>query len=60
MGLRVIKSKRMRWARHVACMREVRNEYKILVGMLERKRPLGRARRRWKYNNKMDLLEIRW
>jgi hypothetical protein len=46
MGLRVIKSKRMRWAGHVACMREVKNAYNILVGKLERKRPLGRARRR--------------
>jgi hypothetical protein len=52
--IRMIKSKRMKWARHVARM-EKRNAYKILVGNPEGKRPLGRPRRRWVDNIKMDL-----
>jgi hypothetical protein len=48
----------MRWAGHVARMREKRNVYKLLVGKPERKRPLGRPRRRWIDNIKMVLLEI--
>jgi hypothetical protein len=43
----VIKSRRMRWARHVARMGEKRNAYRILVGKPDEKRPLGRPRRRW-------------
>jgi hypothetical protein len=54
----VIKSRRMRWAGHVACMREGRGVYKFLVGRPERKRPLGRPRRRWEDNIKMDLREV--
>jgi hypothetical protein len=46
--IRIIKSKRMRWAWHVERMGEKRNVYKILVGNPEGKRPLGRPRRRWK------------
>jgi len=45
--MRVIKSGRMRWAGHVALMREMRNAYTILVRKPEGKRPLGRRRRRW-------------
>jgi hypothetical protein len=45
--MRVIKSGRMRWAGHVALMREMRNPYTILVRKPEGKRPLGRRRRRW-------------
>jgi hypothetical protein len=56
--IRIIKSRRMRWAGHVACMGGKRNVYKLLVGKLEEKRPLGRPRRRWIDNIKMDLLEI--
>jgi hypothetical protein len=56
----MIKSSRMRRAGHVARMREKRNAYRILVGMLEGKRPLGRPRRRWVNNVKMDLREIGW
>jgi hypothetical protein len=56
--IRIIKSKRMRWAGHVARMEEKRNVYRLLVGKPEGKRPLGRPRRRWIYNIKMDLLEI--
>jgi hypothetical protein len=51
---------RMRWAGHVARMGENRNAYRILVGMPEGKRPLGRSRRRWVDNIEMDLREIGW
>jgi hypothetical protein len=44
---RIIKSKRMRWAGHVARMEDKRNAYRLLVGKPEGKRPLGRPRRRW-------------
>ena len=54
----VIKSRRMRWARHVACVGERRGVYRVLVGKPERKRPLWRPRRRWKDNIKMDLQEV--
>jgi hypothetical protein len=56
----MIKSRRMRWAGHVARMREKSNAYRILVGNPEGKRPLGRPRRRWVYNIKIDLREIGW
>jgi hypothetical protein len=49
----------MRWAGHVARIGEKRNAYRILVGKPEGKRPLGRPRRRWVDNIKMDLREIR-
>jgi hypothetical protein len=48
----------MRWAGHVARMGENRNTYRIMVGNPEGKRTLGRPRRRWVYNNKMDIREI--
>jgi hypothetical protein len=54
----MIKSRRMRWEEHVARMGEVRGVYRILVGRPEVKRPLGRPRRRWEDNIKMDLREI--
>jgi hypothetical protein len=56
----MIKSRRMRWAGHVTRMGEKRNAYRILVGKPEGKRPLGRPRRRWVDNIKMDLREIKW
>jgi hypothetical protein len=56
--VRVIKSRRMRWARHVARMGEGRGVYRVLVGRPEGRRPLGRRRRRWEDNIKMDLREI--
>jgi hypothetical protein len=56
--VRVIKSRRMRWAGHVARMGEGRGVYRVLVGRPECKRPLGRPRRRWEDNIKMDLREI--
>jgi hypothetical protein len=58
--IRLIKSRRMRWAGHVARMGEKRNAYRLLVGKPEGKRSLGRPRRRWVDNIKMDLLEIDW
>ena len=54
----VIKSRRMRWAGHVARMEEGRGVHKVLVGKPEGKRPLGRPRLRWEDNVKMDLQEV--
>jgi hypothetical protein len=56
--IRIIRSRRMRWAGHVARMGEYRNVYRLLVRTPEGKRPLGRSRRRWIVNIKMNLLEI--
>ena len=56
--VRVIKSRRMRWAWHVARMEEGRGVRKALVGKPEGKRPLGIPRRRWEDNIKMDLEEV--
>jgi hypothetical protein len=53
--IRMMKSRRMRWAGNVARMGTKRNIYRILVGNPERKRPLGRLRRRWVDNIKIDL-----
>jgi hypothetical protein len=58
--IRVIKSRRMRWAGYAARMRERRNAYRILVGKPEGKMPLGRPRRRWVGNIRMDLGEVGW
>jgi hypothetical protein len=58
--IRVIKSRRMRWAGHVARMGEKRSAYRILVGRPEGRRPLGRHRRRWECNTEMDLQEMGW
>ena len=58
MILRVIKSRRMRWAGHVARMVEERGAYRVLVGKPEGKRSLGRPRRRWVDNIRMDLQEV--
>jgi hypothetical protein len=54
----VIKSRRMRWAGHVACMGEERGAYRILVERPEGRRSLGRPRRRWEDNIKTDLREV--
>jgi len=54
----VIKSRRIRWAGHVARIGERRGVYRVLVGKPEGKRPLGRPRRRWEDNIKMDLQEV--
>jgi hypothetical protein len=56
--VRVIKSRRMMWAGHVARTVEGRGVYRVLVGRPEGKRPLGRPRRGWENNIKMDLREI--
>jgi hypothetical protein len=56
--VRVIKSRRMKWAGHVARMGERRGVYRVLVGKPEGKRPLRRPRRRWEDNIKMDLQEL--
>jgi len=56
--VRVRKSRRMRWAWHVARMGEARGVYRVLVGKPEGKRQLGRPRRRWEDNIKMDLQEV--
>jgi len=56
--VRVIKSRRMRWAGHVARMGERRDVYKVLVGKPEEKIPLRGPRRRWEDNVKMDLQEV--
>ena len=56
--VRVIKSRRMSWAGHVARMEERRCVYRVLVGKHEGKRPLGRPRRRWEDNIKMDLQKV--
>jgi hypothetical protein len=56
--IRQIKSRRMRWARHVARMGEGRKVYRVLAGKPEGKRPLERPRRRWQYGIEMDLREI--
>jgi hypothetical protein len=56
--VRVIKSRRLRWAGHVARIGEGRGVYRVLVGKPERKRPLGRPRRRWEDNIQLDLMEI--
>jgi hypothetical protein len=53
--IQVIKSRRLRWAGHVARMGERRGAYRTLVGKPEGRRPLGRPRRRWEDNIKMDL-----
>jgi hypothetical protein len=58
--IRQIKSRRMRWAGHVARMGEGRNVYRVLVGKPEGKRPLERPRCRWEDGLKMDLREIGW
>ena len=56
--MRVIKSRRMRWAGHVARMGEDRGAYRVLLGKPKGKRPLGRPRRRWVDNIRMDLQEV--
>ena len=57
--IRVIKSGRIRWVWHVAHMGERRDLHRVFVGKSERKKPLGKPRRRWEGNIKMDLQEVR-
>jgi hypothetical protein len=56
--VRVIESRRMRWAEHVARMGERKGVYRVLVGKPGGKKPLGRSRCRWKDNIKMDIREV--
>ena len=58
--MRVMKSRTLRWAEHVACMGVRSGEYRVLVGKPERKRPLVKPRRRWENNIKMDLRDVGW
>jgi hypothetical protein len=58
--VRVVKSRRMRWAGHVARMGEDRVVHRVLVEKPEGKRPLRRPRRRWEDNIKMDLQKVGW
>ena len=56
--IRSLKSRRLRWAGHVARMEQSRNAYRVLVGKPEGKRPLGRPRHTWEDNIRMDLKEV--
>jgi hypothetical protein len=56
----MIKSRMILWAQHIACMRAIRNVYKVLVENPEEKRPLGRPRHRSENNIKIDIKEIMW
>jgi hypothetical protein len=58
--IRIMKSERMRWTGHVARMGKKRNTYRLLVEKPEGRRPLGRPRRRWLDNIRMDLVEVGW
>jgi hypothetical protein len=58
--IKIIKSRGMRWTRHVVRMLEKRNAYRLLVGKPEGKRPLKRPRRRLVDNIRMDLVEVGW
>jgi hypothetical protein len=58
--IRVIKSKRLRWAEHAASIGEKRGAYRLLVVKLDGRRALGKPRRRWQDNIKMDFLEMGW
>jgi hypothetical protein len=59
-NIRVMKSRILRWAGHVARMGERRGAYRTLVGKREGRRPLERPRRRWEDNIKMDIREVGW
>jgi hypothetical protein len=56
--IRIMKARKMKWVEHIARMGENRNEYRLLVGKPEGRRPLGRPRRRWLDNIRMDLVEV--
>jgi hypothetical protein len=58
--IRIIKSRKMRWTGHVARIGEKRNVYRLLAGQPEGKGPLGRSRRRWVDNIRIDLGEVEW
>ena len=56
--IRNLKARRLRWVGHVARMEKSRNAYRVLAGKPEGKRPLGRTRRRWEDNIKINLREV--
>ena len=56
--IRNLNSRRLRWVGHVARMEQFRNAYRVLVGKYEGKRLLGRPRRRWEDNIRMELREV--
>jgi hypothetical protein len=56
----MFKSRKMRWTGHAAQVKDKMNAYRLLVGKPEGRRPLGRPRRRWIDNIKMDLKEMAW
>jgi hypothetical protein len=58
--IRIIKSRSMRWVKHVARMEENRNAYRMLVGKPEGRRPLRRPTHRWVDNVRMDLVKVGW
>jgi hypothetical protein len=58
--IRVIKSRRMGWAGHVARMGDRTGTYRVLIGRPEEQRPLGKSRCRWKDNIKKDIQEVGW
>jgi hypothetical protein len=58
--IRIVKARRMRWAGHIARTGEKRNTYRLLVGKPEGRTPLGRPRRRWLDEIRMDLVEVGW
>jgi hypothetical protein len=58
--IKIMKSRRIRWAVHVARMGEKRNAYRLLVGKPEGRWPLGKSRRRLMDNIRMDLVEVGW
>jgi hypothetical protein len=58
--IRIMKPRRVRCAGHVARMEDKRNAYRLLVGKPEGRRPLGRPRRRWLDNIRMDLVDVGW
>jgi len=59
-SIRVIKSRRLKWLGHVVHMGDIINAYLILVGKPEGKRPVGRPRRRWEDNIRMDFGKLGW
>jgi hypothetical protein len=58
--IRIIKARRMRWVGHAARMGKKRNTYRLLVGKPKGKKPLGRPRRKWVDNTRMDFVEVGW
>jgi hypothetical protein len=58
--IRIIKARKMRWAGHIAQIGEKRNAYRLLVGKPEGRRPLGRPRRKWWDNIRMDVVGVGW